>query len=66
MTSVMAVDGVTLFLCSKDLTVKLLAECLQCNGRKFEEAKDLKCVFVFVHCLFELKYVSSHACFVEL
>ena len=62
MTSVMALDGVTSFLRLKDVTitckrmhtVQLLAEIIQCNGGKLEEAEDFKCVF-FVYCVLESK-----------
>ena len=57
--SVMGLDGVTSFSTLKRQihvnvceTIKLLAGFLKCNGRKLEEAKDFKCVFVF-YCLFE-------------
>ena len=39
-------------------TVQLLAGFPQCNGGKFEVAKDFKCVFV-VYCVLESKYISS-------
>ena len=50
MTSVMALDGVTLFLHLKGVTntckpMRLFAEFLQCNGGKLEEAEDFKSVF---------------------
>ena len=59
-TSVAALDGVTSFYACKTLqiqlnvcvTVQLLAGILQCNGGKFEEAEDFKCVFV-VYCVLE-------------
>ena len=62
MTSVMALDGVTLFLYLKDVTnsskrmrpVQLLAGILQSNGGKLEEAEDFKYVFV-VYCMLESK-----------
>ena len=62
MTSFMAFDGVTSFLRLKELqlhvnvcdVVKVLAEVLQCNGVKSEEAEDFECVFV-VYCVLELK-----------
>ena len=58
----MALDGVTSFLLLKEVTntsnicdtVQLLAGILQCNGRKLEEAKDFRCVFV-VYCVLESK-----------
>ena len=54
MASVMALDGVTSLLRLKDVTsasklcetVQLLAGVIQCNGGKFKEAEDFKCVFV--------------------
>ena len=62
MTPVMALNSVTSFLCLKEVnnTCKrmpnspTIAGFLQCNGRKLEEAKDFKCVFV-VYCVFESK-----------
>ena len=47
-------DSVTSCLCSKDIqihvtvsiTVKVLAEFLQCNDREMDEAIDFKCFFV--------------------
>ena len=35
-------------------TVKLLGGILQCNGKKLEEAEDLKCVFL-IFCVLETK-----------
>ena len=62
MTSVMALDGITLFLRLKDVkthvnvceTVRRLAGFLQCNGVKLQEAEDFKSVFI-VYCEFESK-----------
>ena len=55
MMLVMVLDGVTLFLFSKDLThtkvcktVQLLKGFLQDNGGKLEEAEDFKCGFVVI------------------
>ena len=45
-------------------TVQLLAEIIQCNGGKLEEAEDFKCVFV-VYCVLELIQISSSVCIVE-
>ena len=64
MTSVMASDDVTLLLRLKTLqihvnvcdTVQLLAEIIQCNGGKLEEAVN----FV-VYCLLESKKISFSA-----
>ena len=43
MMSVMVVDGVTSFLRLKDVKVKHMAEFLQCNGGRLEEAEE--CLF---------------------
>ena len=67
-TSVMTLDGVTLLYAWKTLqirvnvcdTVKLLAGIIQCNGGKFREAQDFKCVFN-VYCVLESKWISSIA-----
>ena len=56
MTSVMALDGITLFLCSKDVTihvnvcdtVKLLEGILQCNGGQLKKLKTSN-VFLVVY-----------------
>ena len=55
MMSFIALDGVTSFICLKDVhlqthlnvcdTFQLLAGIIQCNGGKLEEAEDFKCVF---------------------
>ena len=53
MTSVMALDSVTLFQRLKDVinackrmrNSPVIAGFLQCNGGKLEEAEDVKCVF---------------------
>ena len=62
MTSFMALDGVTSFLCLKDITntrkrmrhSPSIEGILQCNGQKMEEAEDFKCVFI-VYCVLESK-----------
>ena len=62
MTSVMALDGVTLLLrlivvtnTSKRMQhSQTIGEILQCNGEKLDEAEDFKCVFV-IYCVLELK-----------
>ena len=61
MTSFMALDGVTLFLRLKDVTItckrmqrSLSITVLQYNDGKLEEAEDLECVFV-VYCVLESK-----------
>ena len=62
LTSVMALDGVTLLLRLKDVTntskrmqhSQTIGEILQSNGKKLDEAEDFKCVFV-VYCVLELK-----------
>ena len=63
MMSFVALDGVTLFLCWKDITnackkvcdtVQLLAGFPQCNGGKLEVAEYFKCIFV-IYCVLELK-----------
>ena len=54
-TSFMALDGVTLQIhVNEPDVVKVLAEVIQCNGRKLEEAEDFKCVFV-VYCVLDSK-----------
>ena len=52
---VMVLDGVTSFLCLKDIThtnvckvVQLLKGFLQYNGGKLKEAEDFKCGFVVI------------------
>ena len=73
MTSVMALDGVTLFLCLKEViqrhidvcdTVLILVGILQYNGGKLEEAEDFKCVFV-IYCVLESKWIISCMSIVE-
>ena len=62
MTSFMALDGVTSFLCLKNVTITCkgmrrslkLAKVLLCNDGKLEEAEDFECVFV-VYCVLESK-----------
>ena len=57
--SFMALDGVTLFLRSKDVTITCkglrlslsIGGVLQCNGGKLEEAEDFKCVFCRLLCV---------------
>ena len=59
----MALDGVTSFLCLKDVTItckhmrrslSIFAGVLQCNGGKLEVAEDFECVFV-VYCVFRIE-----------
>ena len=58
MTSVMGLDGVTWFLCSKDVTdtckrtlhSPTIGEFLHCNGGKLEEAEDFN-VFLSLLCV---------------
>ena len=58
----MALDGVTLFLRLKDVTITCermrrslsIGGVLQCNGGKLEEAEYFECVFV-VYCVLESK-----------
>ena len=58
----MALDGVTSFLCLKDVTNSCkhmqhsptIGRNLQDNGGKLEKAEDFKCVFV-VYCALESK-----------
>ena len=63
MTSFMALDGLTSFLHLKNVlqkhvnecdVAKVLAEVLQCNGGKLEEAEDFESVLV-VYCVLESK-----------
>ena len=62
MTSVMGLDGVTSFMCLKDVTITCkrirpsptIMGFLHCDGGKLEEAEDFKCVFI-VYCVLELK-----------
>ena len=62
MTSFMALDGVTSFLCLKDVTItcKHMRRSLSIGGsslvqwRKLEEAEDFECIFV-VYCVLESK-----------
>ena len=62
MTSVMALDRVTLFLLLKGVTYSCkhmrhsptIGRVLQYNGGKVEEAVDFKCAFV-VYCVLESK-----------
>ena len=66
MMSVIALDDIASFLRLKDTTNTcihmqnnlILAGFLQCNGGKFEEAEDFKCVF-FAYCVFETKYTEQ-------
>ena len=59
MTSFIALDGVTAFLCLKGRTNTrkrmqcslIIGRVLQCNGRKLEEAEDFKCVFCRFLCV---------------